>query len=53
MKSAGDTVGFSPLPNKLDLGDVEADMNEGVVRFWRNDTHLGAAFNGEPTESLR
>ena len=31
------------------MGDVigcEADMNEGIIRFWRNGQHLGAAFSG-------
>jgi Kip1 ubiquitination-promoting complex protein 1 len=48
-KSAGDSEGFAPFSDKLLTGDVigcEADMNEGVVRFWRNGVNLGVAFTG-------
>ena len=48
-KSSGDTDGFSHFCDKLTAGDIigcEADMREGVIRFWRNGTLLGAAFTG-------
>ncbi len=46
-KSAGDSEGFTPYCEKLSSGDVigcEADMSEGVIRFWKNGINLGAAF---------
>lgn len=48
-KSAGDSEGFTPYCEKLSSGDTigcEADMTEGVIRFWKNGQHLGAAFTG-------
>jgi len=46
-KSSGDAEGFQPYSDKIVHGDTvgcEADMTEGVIRFWKNGTRLGAAF---------
>lgn len=47
--SQGDADSFKPFAEKLVGGDVigcEADLTDGVVRFWKNGANLGVAFTG-------
>ena len=47
--SCGDAEGFHPFSEKFGHGDVigaEADMGEGIIRFWKNGNLLGTAFQG-------
>jgi hypothetical protein len=47
--SCGDADGFHPFSEKFGQNDVigaEADMVEGIIRFWKNGNLLGTAFQG-------
>lgn len=47
--SCGDADGFHPFSEKFGPNDTigaEADMNEGIIRFWKNGNLLGTAFQG-------
>ncbi len=46
--SCGDAQNFQPFSEKFAANDVigaEADLNEGIIRFWKNGVLLGTAFN--------
>ena len=45
--SCGDAEGFRPFSEKFSGGDVigaEADLGDGIIRFWKNGNLLGTAF---------
>ena len=47
--SCGDQEGFHPFSDKIEQGSIvgaEADLNKGIIRFWKNGVLLGTAFQG-------
>ena len=50
--SRGNADGFTAFGDKLQSDDriaCEADMNEGVIRMWRNGISMGVVFASVPT----